>query len=700
MAPRVTVLMPTYNRREVLPVALRSVLAQGLADWELLVINDGGEDVGDLITAAGDERIIYHHRPENRGKAACLNFGLERARGDYIAYLDDDDLWYPNHLAALVGALDERPDVGVAYSDLYAVVFLRGPDGRRYPLEKRITICRDFNRMLMFHFNHTLHVSLMHRRGLAERAGGYNEDVRVMIDWNLTRKLCFVTDFLHVPATTGEFYQAVCGSDRISDVQRRDPDAYARNLRLIRADLPPEPWPHVRRVAVVFPVQHWSDDARATVRYFADRLDYPCRIVVVNRDPRYERERCRAALGPLAELGNLSVIDLPGEPRRHRAYLAGAGAVEADLYLLAAAGLSGEVELRLIRGLCYMEEVGAALVRWAEDAPRAYNVLLSRELLLNHPRAHWPEPAVVPAGWLPPVLKADQLLRYARRCMADGNHRGAQQFLDELAGLGEGSTGKPYLVQLFAAAAYGLGEYGRAERMCRELIERGYGADNYVRLGRILQEQGRPEEALEAYARGLEGIGLAEEDIGSGAFPFACPMDYDAFSATAGRGECLLALGRREEAARALRRASRLRANSPRPYVAFGRLFLQQGQLGEAAEAFMLAARQERPARDVQVERGMAEVQELRGDPAGAFAWCRRGLARCPDDEALMEAAGRLGERIGRHEELARLYRGFLGHRPGHVGALTGLAGVLRRLGREAEAREMAERAALLRSAG
>jgi tetratricopeptide (TPR) repeat protein len=284
--------------------------------------------------------------------------------------------------------------------------------------------------------------------------------------------------------------------------------------------------------------------------------------------------------------------------------------------------------------------------------------------------------------------------------MLDGSFRGAQQFLDELAALGEGATGKPYLVQLFAAAACGLGDYGRAERMCRELIERGYGADNYVRLGRILQEQGRLEEALDAYARGLAGIGLAEEDVASEAFPFACPMDYDAFSATVGRGECLLALGRRDEAARALRRACRLRANSPRPYVAFGRLLLQEGGLDQAAEAFGLAARQERPARDVQVEGGMAEVCERRGDPAGAFEWCRRGLARCPDDETLMEAAGRLGERIGCDEELARLYRAFLCHRPGHVGALTSLAALLRSLGRESEARELSERAAVLRSAG
>ncbi|MHC4591189.1 MAG: glycosyltransferase family 2 protein, partial [Planctomycetota bacterium] len=161
--PTVTVLTPTYNRPACLAHAIRSVHMQRFTDWEMLVINDGGTDVRAVVESFQDPRIVYIQRPENKGKAACLNLGLERARGRYIAYLDDDDLWYPNHLSALTRALDDNPSAGVAYSDLYAVVFLRGENGRRIPIEKRVCVCRDYNRMLMFHFNHTLHVSLVHR---------------------------------------------------------------------------------------------------------------------------------------------------------------------------------------------------------------------------------------------------------------------------------------------------------------------------------------------------------------------------------------------------------------------------------------------------------------------------------------------------------------------------------------------------------
>ncbi|MCK4375153.1 MAG: glycosyltransferase family 2 protein, partial [Candidatus Brocadiae bacterium] len=362
-APKVTVLTPTYNRPAYLADAIRSVVGQQFADWEMLVVNDGGTDVRGIVEGFGDPRISYFNRPENRGKAACLNFGLERARGQYVAYLDDDDIWYPNHLATLAGALDDNPQMGVAYSDLYAVAFLKGEDGRRYPLEKRVVICRDYNRMLMFHFNHTLHVSLMHHRELAVRAGGYDESIRVMIDWDLTRKLSFYTAFLHVRQTTGEYYQPVTGSDRISDLGRRDEEAYKRNLRRIRADLPPAPWPFVDKVAVVFPVSRWDDTAYDVIGYLLNKLDYPCRVVLVNRDPRRTREDCRRALGTLAELKNLHVESAGADGPLHEAYVAGARSVEADFYYLPSRRACLETGLRLITGLCYMAETGCDAVR-------------------------------------------------------------------------------------------------------------------------------------------------------------------------------------------------------------------------------------------------------------------------------------------------------------------------------------------------
>jgi tetratricopeptide (TPR) repeat protein len=670
----------------------------------MLIINDGGTDVRRVVEGFNDPRLKYLNLAENRGKAACLNLGLERARGSYVAYLDDDDIWYPNHLSTLVRALDDNPQVGVAYSDLYAVVFLKGEDGRRYPLEKRICVCRDYNRMLMFHFNHTFHVSLMHHKDLAFRAGGYDESIRVLIDWDLTRKLSFYTDFLHVQVTTGEYFQPVAGSDRISDVQRKDAEGFQQNLRRIRADLPPEPWPMVKRVAVVLPVTRWDEAGLATVRYLLDKLDYPCRIVLVNRDAALAEGRsaalaeadCRRALRPLAELKNLTVMCAAGGGL-HDAYLAGARSTEADFYYLPSDRVCRQVDLRLTKGVCYMGETRCAAVRWgADETEGPYDILLSREALFSAAHADWPRPAVVPRGWMPDELKADEMLFLASEYEREGNYAAAQRFLDAADAVERGGTGDAYMVQLYASIAFGLGDYRKAERMCENLIAQGYGADNYVRLGRIYQSQGRHGPALEAYRRGLAGIGLAEADVDAGPFPFTCLADFDAFHAMVGQAECLLELGRDEEAARALRRAARLRANSHRPYVAFARLFLKHGELQSAAEALGMAAEQDLPPRDASVEAGFAAVRERQGQLELAFEWACRALAKCPENEELLATASRLGERLGRTEATAALYRRFLSYHPGHVPALVGLAAACRRLGRHDEARELSDRAAVL----
>jgi tetratricopeptide (TPR) repeat protein len=658
------------------------------------------------VEAFGEPRIQYHGRQENRGKAACLNFGIRRARGEYVAYLDDDDLWYPHHLSVLTDALDANPDCGVAYSDLYAVVSLKGEAGRRIPLEKRICVCRDYNRLLMFHFNHTLHVSLVHRKDLALRAGGYDESVRVMIDWNLTRKLSFYTDFLHVQQTTGEYYQPICSSDRISDLEREDPERYRQNLRRIRADLPPEPWPKVRKVALVHPIGRWDERARARVRYFADRLDYPCRIVLVNTSPALTEAECRRGLGPLGELKHLSILTAPAESALHEAYLTGARSVEAELYYLPSQAVDLEAGLRLIRGLCQMQASECRAVRWLDDQAGGspYDVLVRRDVLFSvappsGPEA-WPGCQTVPPGWLPELLSADLLLCLARECERDGDYGAAQRCLEGISGLEHGGAGDPYLVQLYANVAFARGDHQRAERMCRDLIAAGYGADNWVRLGQILQRRGRHQEALEAYRRGLEGIGIRDEDVASSAFPFACPVDFDAFRAMLGRGESLAALGRAVEAARSLRMASRLRANSARPHVAFGQLLLSHGELDAAEEAFHLAEARERDPRDARVEAGFAAAAEKRGDLREAYRWQLEGLARRPDDDGLLEDAVRLAGRLGRTDEVARLCAEFLGYRPAHVPALEGLAEAWRTLGRQQDAEELSARVAVLREEG
>ena len=98
-AQKVSVIIPTYNRADVLGRAISSVLAQTHQDFELIVVDDGSTDGSEqAVWAFDDKRIRYLRHDVNRGAEAALNTGLLAARGEYIAFLDSDDEWLPQKL--------------------------------------------------------------------------------------------------------------------------------------------------------------------------------------------------------------------------------------------------------------------------------------------------------------------------------------------------------------------------------------------------------------------------------------------------------------------------------------------------------------------------------------------------------------------------------------------------------------------------
>lgn len=263
--PLVSVLISTYNRPQYLSIALASVLRQSYRNLQLIVVNDGGEDVGEIVNSFHDDRVVYINRKENRGKAYRLNEALNRADGKYVAYLDDDDLYYPNHIETLVNALEFQTDCQVGYTDFYKTYCRVSSDGSRRVLSKVVEVSRDFDRFFMLLFNHVLHVCLMHRRDLLEKTGPYNEQLNVLIDWDLTRRLAFFSDFHHVCEITGEYYHPEGDCDRISVQRRRDKSEYFRNVLTIRTTRPPKPWPKMKDLSIILLADKLDKQAANTV---------------------------------------------------------------------------------------------------------------------------------------------------------------------------------------------------------------------------------------------------------------------------------------------------------------------------------------------------------------------------------------------------------------------------------------------------
>lgn len=113
--PKVSVIIPTYSHAGLIAETIDSVLAQSLADFEIIVIDDGSSDgTANVLADYIDRELISYHRQENGGVASARNAGLALAQGDYIAFLDDDDTWPADKLEWQVQCLEESPAVLVA----------------------------------------------------------------------------------------------------------------------------------------------------------------------------------------------------------------------------------------------------------------------------------------------------------------------------------------------------------------------------------------------------------------------------------------------------------------------------------------------------------------------------------------------------------------------------------------------------------
>jgi glycosyltransferase involved in cell wall biosynthesis len=117
-APAVSIVVATYNRSNVLALAIASALAQTFADWEMHVIGDAcTDDSEQVVESFGDPRIHWTNLAVNHGdQSGPNNHGGERSRGRYVAFLNQDDLWFPDHLERCLATLEFEPDTGGAFS--------------------------------------------------------------------------------------------------------------------------------------------------------------------------------------------------------------------------------------------------------------------------------------------------------------------------------------------------------------------------------------------------------------------------------------------------------------------------------------------------------------------------------------------------------------------------------------------------------
>lgn len=185
--PLVSVVVPTYNRPVMLRAALASIEAQTVQDFEILVVNDGGGDVEKIVKEYPKARYFSHGC--NWGCAGTKNTALRMATGKYIAYLDDDDCWYPWHLEKMLKVL--QAGARFVYSD---------SNIREGGEKDHLWFSRQPSELLQHSVAGVC--SVMHERSLLAEVGFYDSRLADHEDWDMWIRMSAVTEIVHLAEVT------------------------------------------------------------------------------------------------------------------------------------------------------------------------------------------------------------------------------------------------------------------------------------------------------------------------------------------------------------------------------------------------------------------------------------------------------------------------------------------------------------------
>ncbi|MCL1471488.1 glycosyltransferase [Argonema antarcticum] len=193
--PLISVIIPVYNGEKTIRATIESVLKQSLKDYELIIINDGSQDgTLEVISQIQDSRLqVFSY--SNSGVSVSRNRGVENANGEFIAFLDADDLWTPDKLQAQWQALQENPEAAVAYSwtdwITEAGEFLRPGS--------HITANGDvYEKLLLINFLDNGSNPLIRKQALL-KVGGFDALLPPAEDWDMWLRLAAKYPFVAVP---------------------------------------------------------------------------------------------------------------------------------------------------------------------------------------------------------------------------------------------------------------------------------------------------------------------------------------------------------------------------------------------------------------------------------------------------------------------------------------------------------------------
>lgn len=224
-----SVLLRTKDRPDLLAEALASLRAQTFGDFETVLVNDGSPVPETSLFPVHGRAITVVKPPAPGGRSRALNAGLAAAHGSWIAYLDDDDVFLPGHLASLDAA--RAAGARAAHTSVRQIRQARDAAGVWRDARELRTYDRPLDAGRLLYKNEVPLIGVAHERGLAAEAGGFDESFDMFEDWDFLIRLARLAPVVHVPEVTA-LYRVRAGSSVTEVVPWGSPAAQEARRRL------------------------------------------------------------------------------------------------------------------------------------------------------------------------------------------------------------------------------------------------------------------------------------------------------------------------------------------------------------------------------------------------------------------------------------------------------------------------------------
>ena len=201
-----SIIMPVWDRADVVSQSIESVLSQTFDNYELIIVDDGSQDNLEKVVEPYLSEKVAYHKISHSGVSAARNFGLKQAIGDFIAYLDSDVLWHPEFLSSMWSALHEGESLKEAAYCKYNY-FVKDPQTGALRFDG--VMGDEFNFRKLVEGNYIDINTFVHSKRCTDIVGLWDESLRRLVDWDYILRITSVFEPVFVPRVLVDYYMGL-----------------------------------------------------------------------------------------------------------------------------------------------------------------------------------------------------------------------------------------------------------------------------------------------------------------------------------------------------------------------------------------------------------------------------------------------------------------------------------------------------------